>query len=148
MLPTSRCPCHSGRRYKRCCQPLHQGAAATDPPTLMRSRYAAYAIGLVDYVVATTDPRGPQWGADLNRWREEIAAFGSRTAFVGLQVLGGEVRGEEGTVHFQAELRVGDRDASFAEQSLFTRDTGRWLYHSGSPRPLRPPVGRDGQGPG
>lgn len=137
MLPTARCPCHSGRRYKRCCLPLHQGAPAPDPTSLMRSRYAAYAIGLVDYVVATTDPRGPQWGADIERWRLEIASFGSRTEFRGLQVLAHKVDGDHGAVHFQAELHVGERDASFAEESLFTRDSGRWLYHSGAPQALR-----------
>jgi SEC-C motif domain protein len=137
MLPTARCPCHSGRRYKRCCQPYHQGVAPPDPASLMRSRYAAYAIGLVDYVVATTDPDGPQWNGETDRWREEIRQFGLRTSFLGLQLLSQDAGPDQGTVHFQAELRVGDRDASFAELSLFTRDTGRWKYHSGTPQTLR-----------
>jgi SEC-C motif domain protein len=133
MLPTARCPCHSGRRYKRCCLPLHQGAPAAAPVDLMRARYAAYALGLVDFLVATTDPRGPQWGGDGPAWRAEIAAFCARTRFRALQVLASGVEGDAGWVRFHAGLDVAGRDASFGETSRFTRDTGRWLYHAGQP---------------
>ena len=40
------CPCGSGRAFDECCGPFLSGAAAAPTPeALMRSRYAAYALG-------------------------------------------------------------------------------------------------------
>src|SRR5580692_1348054 len=48
------CPCHSGRRYAACCRPMHRAEReAPTPEALMRSRYAAYSLGLGDYLVNT-----------------------------------------------------------------------------------------------
>jgi len=52
------CPCGTGEEYGRCCGRFHCGAA--DPPTaqaLMRSRYAAFAVGDADYLFRTWHPR-------------------------------------------------------------------------------------------
>ena len=47
------CPCDSGQTYVDCCGPWHAGLAqglhAPTPETLMRSRYSAYVLGLIDY---------------------------------------------------------------------------------------------------
>lgn len=126
------CPCHSGQKYKRCCAPFHGGAPAPDPTTLMRSRYAAYALGLVEYVLATTDPRGPQAERDRAAWAASVADFSRRTRFEGLEVQDAHTSGDEGQVRFRARLTQGGRDASFTERSLFVRRDGRWLYVSGS----------------
>lgn len=92
----------------------------------MRSRYAAYALGLVDYVVATTAPDGPQANPDPR----DVEAFAARTTFAGLEVLGAGSEGDAGWVRFRAILTQGARDASFVEKSAFVRRGGRWLYRS------------------
>lgn len=126
------CRCHSRRLEKRCCGPLHAGKPAPTPEALVRSRYAAYAKGLVDYVVETTDPEGPQWDADVPGWLERIATFGVSTRFVGLVILDAPPpTGDEAFVTFRAVLTQGGRDASFTERSRFTHVGGRWRYHSG-----------------
>src|SRR4051794_32459438 len=52
--PPRDCPCHSGLRYGACCGPFHEGAeAAATPEALMRSRYAAFSLGLGAYLVRT-----------------------------------------------------------------------------------------------
>ena len=52
------CPCGSGTTYDACCGRLHRGAAqAETAEELMRSRYAAYAVGDTDYVFRTWHPR-------------------------------------------------------------------------------------------
>ena len=61
------CPCHSGRKAKSCCGPWLQGGAAPSPVALMRSRYAAYALGMTRYIMETTDPDGPLHEADRDR---------------------------------------------------------------------------------
>jgi len=97
----------------------------------MCSRYAAYALGLVDYVIETTHPGGPHFESDRARWAASLRAFCEGTRFRGLAVLSASADGDEGVVTFRAALRQGDADASFTERSRFLRVGGRWLYHSG-----------------
>jgi SEC-C motif domain protein len=136
--PNQKCPCHSGKKYKRCCRPYHGGDAAPTPEALMRSRYAAYALGLADYVIDTTAASGPRARADRAVWTEEVLDFGRRTAFVGLVILGAGGEGDEGWVHFRAVLSEGGADVSFEERSGFVRTAGRWLYATGTREAVRP----------
>lgn len=129
------CPCGSGAKLKRCCGAYHRGRPAPTPEALMRSRYAAYALGLVDYILATTDPTGPQVRAPRDEWAREVLAFCAGTVFEGLEIVDTYAEDSRGWVTFRARLRQGGADASFGEQSLFHRRDGRWLYHSGEPRP-------------
>jgi len=50
------CPCGSGIALDDCCGKWHQGQPAPSAERLMRSRYSAYTLGLIDYLVATTLP--------------------------------------------------------------------------------------------
>ena len=50
------CPCGSGDPLDDCCGRYHQGHPAPTAEALMRSRYSAYALGLVDYLRDTTLP--------------------------------------------------------------------------------------------
>ncbi len=134
--PNERCPCDSGIKYKRCCGPWHAGAPAPTPEALMRSRYAAYASGKVDYIVVTTHADSPHREANVPPWRADLTRFVSQTTFDGLTVRATTTDGERGTVTFEARLRQGGRDATMLEESLFFRVDGRWLYHSGT-RPSR-----------
>ena len=95
----------------------------------MRSRYTAYALGEVDYVLETTHPEGPVWEADRAGWAGQVEAFCRGTTFEGLVVLAAEApAGDVGHVTFRARLSQGGRDASFSERSEFRRLDGRWLY--------------------
>ncbi len=130
--PDSPCPCHSGAAYRRCCRPFHEGASPPSPEALMRSRYAAYALGLVDYVLDTTAPTGPRARTDREAWAAEVLEFGRRTRFVGLEIVGSGVEADAGWVHFKATLEQAGADASFEERSGFVRVHERWLYASGT----------------
>ena len=128
-----KCPCRSGRRYAKCCERFHGGVAAPTPEKLMRSRYAAYAMGLVDYVMATTHPGGQHWQPDRDSWAAGIQSFCEGTRFRALTIVDAGEDGQHGWVEFVARLEQGGRDASFRERSTFERVEGRWLYHSGVP---------------
>ncbi|MCO4773120.1 MAG: zinc chelation protein SecC, partial [Deltaproteobacteria bacterium] len=78
------CPCGTGKDLEDCCGRLHEGAMAPSPEALMRSRYAAYAVGAVDYVLATTHPAGPHWRADRAAWARDVRGFCEGTDFEGL----------------------------------------------------------------
>jgi SEC-C motif-containing protein len=125
--PNAACPCHSGKKYKRCCGPAHGGVLPATPEALMRSRYAAYALGLVDYVIETTDPEGPHFVRDRATWQAQVSGFTQSTRFVGLEILGS---GPD-WVRFKAILEQDGGDASFEEQSTFVQRGGKWLYRSG-----------------
>ena len=97
----------------------------------MRSRYSAYARGMVDYILATTDPCGPQVTT-----AESVQRFCDGAVFTGLVIHGSGTDGAgEGWVDFTARLSMGGRDASFRERSRFRRAGKRWFYHSGERLP-------------
>lgn len=54
------CPCGSGQTCLDCCGLWHtglrEGRHAPTPEALMRSRYSAYVLGLIDYLLATWHP--------------------------------------------------------------------------------------------
>ena len=100
----------------------------------MRSRYAAYAKGLVDYLMDTTHPDSPHHGADREQWAKELDNFCRLTRFEGLTILDAPPHeGDAGTVTFRAGLSHEGRDTSFTERSTFLRVDGRWLYVDGTP---------------
>ncbi len=122
----SLCPCGSLAAYAACCGRWHAGAqhlAAPDALALMRSRYAAYVLGLHDYLLATWHPR-------------------TRPAAIepdppGLRWLGLEVRrhavqdATHATVEFVARSKLAGRAHRLHETSRFVREDGRWFYVDG-----------------
>ncbi len=101
----------------------------------MRSRYAAYVRGEVDYLVATHDA-STRGGLD----RAAIEAWSRDTVWAGLEIVatvGGGATDDTGTVEFIA--RGTTRGIPFAQHELsrFRRVGGRWFYVDGAPR-VRP----------
>ncbi len=124
------CPCHSQKPYQECCRPFHDGALPERPVELMRSRYAAYSLGLCDYLIQTTHPEHKNYSKDLIRWKQEITAFSEATSFDGLTIIETTDGEERAYVTFRAHLSQGKKDISFTEKSLFIKQ-GRWLYREG-----------------
>ena len=100
----------------------------------MPARYTAYAIGNVDFIMKTTHPDGPQWNPDRAAWKAELVAYCRAVEFVGLRVLECEVDEDAGRgfVTFRAELERDGAPMGFVERSVFVRENGAWLYHSGT----------------
>jgi SEC-C motif-containing protein len=101
----------------------------------MRSRYSAYALGLADYIMATTHPKNPTYITNHKKWRKEILAFSNNTQFVGLDILQFVDGKEEALVAFTAHLKQQNQEASFTEESRFEKVHGRWLYLHGIKKP-------------
>lgn len=94
----------------------------------MRSRYAAYALHLADYIIDTTHPENPSYSNKRAEWRKEILQFSQTTSFEGLKILE-FIDGEKtATVTFTASLKQGGRDTTFTEKSQFAKVNGHWLY--------------------
>lgn len=92
----------------------------------MRSRYSAYALGLVDYLLATTLP-SQQAGLD----RAAISAWSLQSTWLGLEVESAEVLGgqaEHAFVTFAARWRDNSGEHSHRERSAFVQHDGRWYF--------------------
>lgn len=125
------CPCSSGKPYVKCCAVYHQGKEPKTAVALMRSRFSAYAMNQVTYLIRTTHPRHPSLSKNPGLWKEEILRFSMNTRFERLEVLDSKEVGDRATVIFIAHLRRGEEDVSFTEKSCFSRVDGRWLYVNG-----------------
>jgi len=102
----------------------------------MRSRYTAYAIGNINYVIETTHPDGPLYRSDKASWLTELKFYSQHTRFVRLDVFDTteEATAEDDSgqawVTFRATLTQQDQDASFTERSVFKRHDNKWKYFS------------------
>lgn len=127
------CPCKSNLSYDACCKPYHDGSINPETPEkLMRSRYSAYALKKIDYIMKTTDRKGPLFNQDKPAWEDSLKSFAQMTSFQNLTILDKEDLSEdEGTVTFRAQLMsLQGEDVSFTEKSLFKKRDGNWYYHS------------------
>ncbi|MEO8855681.1 MAG: YchJ family metal-binding protein, partial [Burkholderiaceae bacterium] len=99
---TADCPCDSGARYIDCCGPWHSGLSegvhAPTPEALMRSRYSAYGLGLVDYLLDT-------WHASSAPGDLELPPL----KWLGLELRAAESAGDAGVVEFVARYRDAGR---------------------------------------
>ena len=118
------CPCHSGEKYKKCCQPYHKGILPSNALKLMRSRYCAYSLGLSDYIMGTTHCNNSDFTDDLIAWRTSIDSFSRSTVFGGLKILEFIDDKNMAFVTFEALLNY----TPFTEKSRFLCVEGRWLY--------------------
>jgi len=95
----------------------------------MRSRYAAYVLGLVDYLVATTHPS--------KRYKDLATSF--QRTFESIQWMGLEVCGtsqggageKTGKVEFKASYVQNGKHSVHHEHSRFKRHADAWHYLDG-----------------
>ena len=124
------CPCKSGKKYKKCCKPYHNGETPKTALLLMRSRFSAYAIGLSDYIIKTTYKTHENFKNP--NWKNEIETFTNNTKFLGLKILNVRNGKQESFVNFKALLlSKNNHDISFTENSRFLKKKELWFYVSG-----------------
>lgn len=126
------CPCGSGTTYAACCGALHRrfaaegalGAATAE--ALMRSRYSAYVMDELAYLLAT--------------WHASTRPAELPPNEPGLKWLGLELRrhlsqdADHATVEFVARSKLGGRAHRLHETSRFVREAGVWYYVDGELR--------------
>lgn len=117
------CPCGSGIALDDCCGKWHQGQPAPSAERLMRSRYSAYTLGLIDYLVATTLP-AQQAALD----RDSMRAWSLGSTWLGLEVEGSELIDTHAFVTFTARWHDGDGEHRHRERSAFVQQAGHWYF--------------------
>lgn len=92
----------------------------------MRSRYSAYVLGLVDYLLDTTLP------AQKNSLdRESISQWSAQSTWLGLEVESAQLLGgkpEHAFVTFTARWHDAAGEHSHRERSAFVQNDGRWYF--------------------
>jgi SEC-C motif-containing protein len=125
------CPCGSGLDLNDCCAPLHFGRPAPTAEALMRSRYAAFATGNMDYLEKTCSPelrknfKRPRVGEEVPEW----------TGVKILRTVDGGADDETGQVEFIANYKLRGQNHSMRELSDFRRIDGAWIYIGGAHDP-------------
>ncbi len=135
----SQCPCGSNKPLIECCKVIHlDHAKALHPEQLMRARYSAHVLGLVDFVVQTYHP---SCGAEQHR---DAIAESVNLKWLGLDVLSSDIaESGEGFVEFKAMYKEAGNEYILQERSRFLKEeiNGQpcWFYIDGE-YPEPPPV--------
>jgi SEC-C motif-containing protein len=102
---------------------------APDAQSLMRSRYSAFVLGLVDYLRDTWHPSTRP--ASLERSAPALE-------WLGLQVRRCvSIDADHSEVEFVARSRLAGRASRLHETSRFVHEDGRWYYVDGDLHPPR-----------
>ena len=123
----TQCPCGSKIEYKKCCKKYHLGARPKSALLLMKSRYSAYAVGDVAYIIQTTHKDNIDYTRDTKKWKSEIKYFCNDTDFKGLRIIDFIELADEAYVEFEASLS----SVEMREKSHFIKQDNIWLYESG-----------------
>lgn len=102
----------------------------------MRSRYAAFALGLGEYLVRTLASHHPDRALPPGELARDLSRARQRQRFTGLRIVRTASSGDAGQVLFWARIFERGVDRSFGELSSFVREAGGWRYASGELVPL------------
>lgn len=124
------CPCGSGKAFSSCCEPILQAKSpAPTAEALMRSRYTAYCIKAIDYLISSTHY---QYRASVDR--PFIEKWADSAQWLGLEILQleqGTEKDTEGTVEFVASYKDKDQVFKHHELGFFKKVKGAWYYYKG-----------------
>jgi len=133
------CPCGSNLAYEACCQAIIKGERpAETAEQLMRSRYSAYAMKEIDYLLTSLHP---DHRADFNE--KTTRAWAEGAEWHGLEILGtvnGSAEDSEGRVEFAVSYAEQGAKKDYRERSLFSKKDGIWYLVSGEPLAVKPVV--------
>jgi SEC-C motif-containing protein len=132
------CPCNSEKLFAECCEPLLSGDhIAATAEALMRSRYTAYVVRDVDYL--------------LRSWHSSTrpAAIDATTIpeWYGLHIVRTEkgMEGDDnGVVEFKATAISRGKIWRLHEISRFVKEVGQWFYVDGDLKGEIPPPEKKG----
>jgi SEC-C motif-containing protein len=127
-----KCYCSSGKEFENCCQPFIEGAMKpTTAEELMRSRFSAYALGAVEYLLRSTHPRARKFHD-----AESIKKWARSNDWQSLEIVSktlGAVTDKKGVVEFRAYYLDSNKQPQIHhERSNFAKELGRWFFVDGT----------------
>ncbi|MGY5351371.1 YchJ family protein [Wenyingzhuangia sp. IMCC45533] len=124
----AKCFCDSKRLYRDCCGLIHQDIyQAKTPIDLMRSRYSAYVLADLVYLMqshhSSTKPIDE---------KEEISIWTKSVLWKGLEVISSNIINDDlGYVTFKARFIEQDKECVIYEKSRFVKENNHWTYIDG-----------------
>jgi len=122
------CPCGSKKSYKLCCGIVHKEITnAVFPVDLMRSRYTAYVLGDIDFLLKShhKSTRPVYELDDILEWTKSVK-------WLSLEILKAEVLEEnEEFVTFKAFFIENGSETIIFETSRFIKENNYWTYIDG-----------------
>jgi len=122
------CACGSKKSYKLCCSRIHKNIyLATSPLALMKSRYVAFVMGDIDFLMLShhSSTRPDQEKDEILRWTQSIN-------WSNLEITEVEpVHQQEGFVSFKASYTDKDVPHVIYEKSRFVIENNHWTYIDG-----------------
>ncbi|GAA3560225.1 YchJ family protein [Snuella lapsa] len=121
------CYCGNSKTYAECCQKAHiDMASVTTAEQLMRSRYSAFVLADVDYLMqshhSTTRPI---------KEKNAIVTWAKSVHWIKLDVIEtfkGNPHDQEGTVTFNAYFYENGKIDVIHEKSAFIKENKHWKY--------------------
>jgi len=124
------CSCGSHIDFDDCCGGIINGTRQADTAEqLMRSRYTAFTMVNVDYLMRSHSSKTRPVGE-----RKNIEHWAKSVVWMGLSIIrteAGEANEETGSVEFKATFLEAGQHGRIHEKSLFQRENGKWVYVSG-----------------
>jgi len=123
-MTTTNCPCGTRYAFENCCEPFIKGIQK--PATaekLMRSRYSAYTIGAIDYLLNTTAASERSYYS-----KDDMLKWASESQWQKLEIINafGDI------VEFKAYfLDQNLQPQIHHERSTFVNEGGQWFYLDG-----------------
>jgi len=124
-MSEQQCPCGLGN-YSSCCQPLHLGQQKVLSATqLMRSRYSAFALQEIDYIVKTTALQQQQY-LDV----PAIAEWSKSNQWLKLEIVQSQEKVDKNhaLVEFKAHYHDGEKVQEHHEISYFVKFDETWYF--------------------
>ena len=119
-----KCHCCSSKTFVTCCEPILNGTKiAATAIALMRSRYTAYVVQQVDYLIATTHCSQRE-----NYSKEELLNWASSNTWLQLEIIDFKENRVEFKAHF---LDDQNQKQIHHELSTFIFENGSWFYIDG-----------------
>ena len=133
------CVCGKGPTTEECCGRYVSGKSKPQTAEdLMRSRYAAFALGEIGHIMGTHHPSTVE---EIDR--DGVESWSRKADWHGLEILGTEKGGpedDEGIVEFIARYTINGFKQAHHERAEFKKEKGRWYYVDGKQFTTEPVV--------
>jgi SEC-C motif-containing protein len=123
-----KCYCKSGKSFNKCCKLfLDNKKEPSSPLELMRSRYTAYVLKNIDYLIKTTYPENRKLYP-----KNELQEWAESSHFFNLEIINSNQKDDFGTVEFKAYYEYKKDIYIHHEYSTFIKENGVWYFEEGN----------------
>lgn len=118
------CYCNSEKKFSNCCGPIISGKASRNSAEIcMRSRYTAFCLKNIDYIVASTFPTQRKYYP-----KKSLESWTNSVSWLKLEILSASENRVEFKAYFTENSYV---IQTHHEKSLFKEENGNWYFYAG-----------------